>query len=196
MLLGKRPRPPIMRRTTSMSGGMAVETQTITNEEFMSDSHDVANIIKDPHDVVATGTHHEYHTEINVSEAKGSYEYVDHQRLMGMGMGLDMVMPLSPTTTNNHRHSHNNHTNTNIHTSHFLGTCGLCKCGLPPGRDIYMYRGDTAFCSLECREKQMKQDQRKEKWKSGSNKDHHRVSPPAAAAAAKASTKSETAACT
>lgn len=56
---------------------------------------------------------------------------------------------------------------------------------------IYVYfRGDTAFCSLECREKQMKQDQRKEKWKAGSNKEHHRASPPG-----KASTKSETAAC-
>lgn len=27
------------------------------------------------------------------------------------------------------------------------------------------YRGDTAFCSLECREKQMKEDQRKDKRK-------------------------------
>ncbi|XP_038689421.1 FCS-Like Zinc finger 6-like [Tripterygium wilfordii] len=47
-------------------------------------------------------------------------------------------------------------------TSHFLRTCGLCKRRLTPGRDIYMYRGDTAFCSLECREQQMKQDERKE----------------------------------
>ncbi|XP_022774102.1 uncharacterized protein LOC111316406 [Durio zibethinus] len=34
---------------------------------------------------------------------------------------------------------------------------------LPPGRDIYMYRGDTAFCSLECREQLTKQYERKEK---------------------------------
>jgi len=37
----------------------------------------------------------------------------------------------------------------------------------------------------------MKQDQRKEKWKAGSNKEHHRASPPPA----KPSTKGETAAC-
>ncbi|MBA0850973.1 hypothetical protein Goshw_010454 [Gossypium schwendimanii] len=45
----------------------------------------------------------------------------------------------------------------------FLRACWLCNRRLAPGRDIYMYRGDTAFCSQECREKQMKQDERKEK---------------------------------
>ncbi|KAL4366555.1 hypothetical protein GQ457_05G014970 [Hibiscus cannabinus] len=45
----------------------------------------------------------------------------------------------------------------------FLRSCWLCNRRLAPGRDIYMYRGDTAFCSLECREKQMKKDERKEK---------------------------------
>ncbi|XP_038880871.1 FCS-Like Zinc finger 5 [Benincasa hispida] len=47
-------------------------------------------------------------------------------------------------------------------TDHFLRTCGLCKRRLAAGRDIYMYRGDTAFCSSECREKQIKEDERKE----------------------------------
>ncbi|RDX66661.1 hypothetical protein CR513_54547, partial [Mucuna pruriens] len=168
MLLGKRPRPPIMKRTTSMSGGMAVDTQT-TNDELISDSLNPQN------DVALSDQ------TINVFEVKGSY-----QRFM--------AMPPSPTTTNYHRHTHtHNHTNTNIHTPHFLRTCGLCNSALPPGRDIYMYRGDTAFCSLECREKQMKQDQRKEKWKAGSSKERHRESPPGATA--NASTKSETAAC-
>ncbi|MCD7451944.1 hypothetical protein HAX54_014208 [Datura stramonium] len=50
-------------------------------------------------------------------------------------------------------------------TAHFLTTCGLCNRRLPPCRDIYMYRGDTAFCSMECREQQMKKDERKEKTK-------------------------------
>jgi len=147
MLLGKRPRAPIMKRTTSMSGGLAVETKT-TNEEVvvMSDSqHDEVaanNKLVDPHVVVAMGTpnNNEFvpdHTK-HVSEAKGSYVYAD--RLMG----INMSMPLSPTTSNNHRHTHihNHTTNTNnIHTtSHFLRTCGLCNCHLAPGRDIYMYR--------------------------------------------------------
>ncbi|XP_060213102.1 FCS-Like Zinc finger 5-like [Lycium barbarum] len=52
-----------------------------------------------------------------------------------------------------------------IETAHFLRTCGLCNRRLAPSRDIYMYRGDTAFCSMECREQQMKNDERKEKSK-------------------------------
>ncbi|KAK4366774.1 hypothetical protein RND71_014654 [Anisodus tanguticus] len=47
--------------------------------------------------------------------------------------------------------------------ANFLTSCGLCNRRLAPGRDIYMYRGDTAFCSMECREQQMKQDERKDK---------------------------------
>ncbi|KAK4430593.1 FCS-Like Zinc finger 5 [Sesamum alatum] len=50
-----------------------------------------------------------------------------------------------------------------LETADFLRSCGLCNRRLVPGRDIYMYRGDTAFCSLECREQQMKQDERKER---------------------------------
>ncbi|PIN17965.1 hypothetical protein CDL12_09370 [Handroanthus impetiginosus] len=50
-----------------------------------------------------------------------------------------------------------------LETPDFLRTCGLCHRRLAPGRDIYMYRGDTAFCSQECREQQMKQDERKER---------------------------------
>ncbi|TKY47641.1 hypothetical protein E2542_SST29701 [Spatholobus suberectus] len=191
MLLGKHPGPPIMRRTTSMTGGMAVEAQTSNleaHEEVMTNSlhpQDVEVNINDPH-VVAMETQNELVADRtkNVFEAKG-YEYGD-ERLM--------AMPLSPQTTNNHYCHARNHTNTNIHTTHFLRTCGLCKCRLAPGRDIYMYRGDTAFCSLECREKQMKQDKRNEKWRAGSNKEHHRASPPGATG--KASTKSQTTACT
>ncbi|CAH9067408.1 unnamed protein product [Cuscuta epithymum] len=54
----------------------------------------------------------------------------------------------------------------NHHTAfsaHFLTACSLCKRRLIPGRDIYMYRGDTGFCSQECREQQIKRDERKEK---------------------------------
>ncbi|GFY80266.1 senescence-associated family protein, putative [Actinidia rufa] len=66
----------------------------------------------------------------------------------------------------------------------FLKTCGLCKRRLLPGRDLYMYRGDTAFCSLECREQQMKNDERKEKWSMEASKrdenhhPHHSPPPP------------------
>ncbi|AEE87120.1 hypothetical protein (DUF581) [Arabidopsis thaliana] len=45
--------------------------------------------------------------------------------------------------------------------SSFLVNCGFCKRGLAPGRDIYMYKGDAAFCSIECREQQMEHDEGK-----------------------------------
>ncbi|EOA14245.1 hypothetical protein CARUB_v10027399mg [Capsella rubella] len=45
----------------------------------------------------------------------------------------------------------------------FLKTCSLCNRSLCHHRDIYMYRGNNAFCSLECREKQIKLDERKAK---------------------------------
>lgn len=40
-------------------------------------------------------------------------------------------------------------------SSHFLEKCSLCKRHLPEDQDIFMYRGDKAFCSLECRSQQM-----------------------------------------
>ncbi|CAL0317879.1 unnamed protein product [Lupinus luteus] len=46
-------------------------------------------------------------------------------------------------------------------TTDFLRACSLCKCPFVPGHDIYMYRGDSGFCSLECRQQQMKRDDRK-----------------------------------
>ncbi|KAI3757393.1 hypothetical protein L6452_04930 [Arctium lappa] len=57
-----------------------------------------------------------------------------------------------------------------IETAHFLRACHLCKRRLIPGRDIFMYRGDSAFCSLDCREKQMNQDEKKDVCSMASNK--------------------------
>lgn len=47
----------------------------------------------------------------------------------------------------------------------FLSSCNLCKKQLH-GKDIYMYRGDKAFCSSECRYSQIVTDERKEKCRS------------------------------
>ncbi|XVF38744.1 hypothetical protein REPUB_Repub20aG0128000 [Reevesia pubescens] len=41
----------------------------------------------------------------------------------------------------------------------FLEQCFLCKQKLLPGKDIYMYKGDRAFCSVECRCKQIFMDE-------------------------------------
>lgn len=49
-------------------------------------------------------------------------------------------------------------------TSDFLSSCHLCRKKLH-GKDIYMYRGEKAFCSTECRQRQIVKDERKEKCK-------------------------------
>lgn len=48
------------------------------------------------------------------------------------------------------------------HHSHFLEACHLCKKPLH-NRDIFMYRGDTPFCSEECRQEQIDMDEAQEK---------------------------------
>ncbi|CAN4097811.1 unnamed protein product [Withania somnifera] len=46
---------------------------------------------------------------------------------------------------------------------HFLEFCFLCNKPLGHNRDIFMYRGDTPFCSEECRQEQIEMDEAKEK---------------------------------
>ncbi|KAE8683501.1 MATE efflux family protein 5-like [Hibiscus syriacus] len=41
----------------------------------------------------------------------------------------------------------------------FLERCFLCKKKLLPGKDIYMYKGDRGFCSVECRCRQIFMDE-------------------------------------
>ncbi|KAJ1276658.1 hypothetical protein BS78_05G231400 [Paspalum vaginatum] len=41
----------------------------------------------------------------------------------------------------------------------FLQRCFLCRGELADGRDIYIYRGDRAFCSEECRCRHILADQ-------------------------------------
>lgn len=40
-----------------------------------------------------------------------------------------------------------------------LKCCFFCKCHLGVGKDIFMYRGDRAFCSVECRYQQIVKDE-------------------------------------
>ncbi|KAL0913488.1 hypothetical protein M5K25_016952 [Dendrobium thyrsiflorum] len=48
----------------------------------------------------------------------------------------------------------------------FLDSCFLCKKPLSRNDDIFMYRGDTPFCSEVCREEQIEMDEAKEmNWK-------------------------------
>ncbi|MQL96188.1 hypothetical protein Taro_028862 [Colocasia esculenta] len=45
---------------------------------------------------------------------------------------------------------------------HFLDACSLCGVTLRASRDIFMYRGDTPFCSEECRQEQIELDEARE----------------------------------
>ncbi|KAF2308708.1 hypothetical protein GH714_013635 [Hevea brasiliensis] len=49
------------------------------------------------------------------------------------------------------------------HQPHFLEACYLCKKPLGNNRDIFMYRGDTPFCSEECRQEQIEIDEAEDK---------------------------------
>ncbi|KAK2970009.1 hypothetical protein RJ640_008349 [Escallonia rubra] len=44
----------------------------------------------------------------------------------------------------------------------FLKSCYLCNKRLCPDKDVYMYRGDQGFCSVECRTRQIYLDEIRE----------------------------------
>ncbi|KAF0899717.1 hypothetical protein E2562_022563 [Oryza meyeriana var. granulata] len=50
-----------------------------------------------------------------------------------------------------------------VETTAFLRACGLCNRRLGPGRDTFMYKGEAAFCSLECRQQHITHEEWKEK---------------------------------
>ncbi|XAR63773.1 hypothetical protein NMG60_11023843 [Bertholletia excelsa] len=54
-------------------------------------------------------------------------------------------------------------------TADFLNYCNLCRKQLH-GMDIFIYRGEKAFCSAECRCKQISIDEQKEKCSLGAMK--------------------------
>ncbi|CAD5193115.1 unnamed protein product [Musa acuminata subsp. malaccensis] len=59
----------------------------------------------------------------------------------------------------------------------FLRCCFLCKKKLD-GMDVYMYRGEKAFCSEECRCQQMLHDELGEQFASGAPKNYECSSSP------------------
>lgn len=42
---------------------------------------------------------------------------------------------------------------------HYLESCYLCKESIACDRDVFMYKGDAAFCSEDCRDEQMDMDE-------------------------------------
>ncbi|KAL9242178.1 hypothetical protein vseg_016204 [Gypsophila vaccaria] len=70
----------------------------------------------------------------------------------GISQNLGVFRISSPATFDDHF---------SITNSNFLSTCHSCRNTLH-GKDIYMYRGEKAFCSEECRQRQISIDERKE----------------------------------
>ncbi|KAL8129833.1 hypothetical protein V2J09_018988 [Rumex salicifolius] len=68
--------------------------------------------------------------------------------------------------------------------THFLEACSGCQKPLGHNRDIFMYRGNTAFCSDECRQEQIEMDEAEERSR------RRREQRKAASAAGKKSTAS------
>ncbi|KAM7253059.1 hypothetical protein ACFE04_025677 [Oxalis oulophora] len=132
MMLGKRSRPPI-KRTTSLSE-ITFDLNGEVTDPFNSTNNNNNN------------NNNTCHTQI-ISAAAGDYVGPDSRFLT--------ASILSPRV-NGRRHSADF-----METPQFLKACGFCNRRLIPGRDIYMYRGDTAFCSLECRQQQINKDEKK-----------------------------------
>ncbi|XP_068331817.1 FCS-Like Zinc finger 15-like [Pyrus communis] len=70
--------------------------------------------------------------------------------------------PSSPsqiTHTSFHFSSHSSVSPSSFGQPTFLDQCFLCKQKLLPGKDIYMYKGDRGFCSVDCRYRQIFMDE-------------------------------------
>lgn len=123
-----------MRRTTSMSEFYLEEILADVNEE---ESHQSES----------------QNQNCDMAEAAAQPAWMRH-----MGPASSMLSPRGTSTTRR-----NSADFVNMETASFLKACGLCKRRLAPGRDIFIYRGELAFCSMECRQQQMNQDELREK---------------------------------
>ncbi|KAG5006015.1 hypothetical protein AAZX31_09G042200 [Glycine max] len=82
---------------------------------------------------------------------------------------INKTTMLSSSNINNNKHSSSSSSVSVVSLSQhspfqeaaakFLDQCFLCRKRLLPGKDIYMYKGDRAFCSVECRCKQIFMDE-------------------------------------
>ncbi|CAK9145594.1 unnamed protein product [Ilex paraguariensis] len=72
---------------------------------------------------------------------------------------VSMIKPSSPTTPRSPSTFSRRNFPSTLQATSFLDHCSLCKHKLLPGKDIYMYKGDRAFCSVECRCRQIFMDE-------------------------------------
>lgn len=58
-----------------------------------------------------------------------------------------------------HKNEDNKEKSIESELDYFLSVCNFCNKKLAAGKDIYMYRGEKAFCSAECRSEEMAIDE-------------------------------------
>ncbi|XP_051119431.1 FCS-Like Zinc finger 17-like [Andrographis paniculata] len=75
-------------------------------------------------------------------------------RLILKNHGSSKVVIKSMTPTTQYSDDH--------HFGCYLKSCHLCRKPLRLDREIYMYRGNLGFCSVECRDSQIYMDEMKE----------------------------------
>ncbi|XP_057757920.1 FCS-Like Zinc finger 15-like [Arachis stenosperma] len=80
---------------------------------------------------------------------------INKTTMMMLSNTTNFPPPSSSLNNNINNYSHN----TIFLNPTFLELCFLCRKKLLPGKDIYMYKGDKAFCSEECRSKQIFMDE-------------------------------------
>ncbi|KAE9596743.1 hypothetical protein Lal_00007671 [Lupinus albus] len=84
--------------------------------------------------------------------------YPYHYQHGFMSTALGYIYPIYSPTSSTFYDSRFEH-----HIPHFLQACFLCKNPLRNNTDIFMYKGDTPFCSEDCRQEQIDMDETKEK---------------------------------
>ncbi|XWS12216.1 hypothetical protein CRYUN_Cryun37aG0070800 [Craigia yunnanensis] len=70
------------------------------------------------------------------------------------------ALKISLPTSRKHYHSHSGQSPAD--QSCFLKSCHLCHNILSLDKEVYMYRGDQGFCSIECRDRQIMLDETRE----------------------------------
>ncbi|EEF28375.1 FCS-Like Zinc finger 17 [Ricinus communis] len=96
------------------------------------------------------------------SSEKGLMVLVGLQTLVHVSEGKsksNVVTKSAMRKAPHHRHRRPHHQSTE---SCYLKTCHLCNKNLSLDKDIYMYRGDQGFCSIECRNRQIVLDEMRE----------------------------------
>ncbi|CAA7401723.1 unnamed protein product [Spirodela intermedia] len=200
MLLGKRPRPP-MRRTTSLSeitfdvGGGGEPPHAAAGNPPPPRHQRPPPAVGGADGYICGGYDRRQQAAAAAAPPpQPPYHWPQQQHQdQGPSNGLDTRYLASMVSPRNPRRNSGDFA---VEPAPFLRTCGLCKRRLGPGKDTFMYRGEVAFCSMECRQQQITLDERRERKERCSlasmKKDTPELPQSAAAAEAAAAADGET----